>query len=151
MKKIIALLLVFVMLLTVSACGSTKKSLDIDGLYGSLEQYLPEMFEPDEDTLLNFLGVQAADCTKYKIAICAEGLRVDEVWLIEAKDQVALERLQTLANNRIQSKLDETVSYVPDQYPIVQQAQVLTDGLYLALFISPEVESMAAAFEAALQ
>ena len=65
--------------------------------------------------------------------------------------QAALERLQTLANNRIQSKLDETVSYVPDQYPIVQQAQVLTDGLYLALFISPEVESMAAAFEAALQ
>ena len=109
------------------------------------------MFEPDEDTLLNFLGVQTADCTKYKIAICAEGLRVDEVWLIEAKDQAALERLQTLANNRIQSKLDETVSYVPDQYPIVQQAQVLTDGLYLALFISPEVESMAAAFEAALQ
>lgn len=80
MKKIIALLLVFTMLLTVSACGSTKKSLDIDALYGSLEQYLPEMFEPDEDTLLNFLGVQAADCTKYKIAICAEGLRVDEVF-----------------------------------------------------------------------
>ena len=44
MKKIIALLLVFAMLLTVSACGSTKKIMDIDALYGSLEQYLPEMF-----------------------------------------------------------------------------------------------------------
>ena len=103
MKKIIALLLVFAMLLTVSACGSTKKSLDIDALYGSLEQYLPEMFEPDEDTLLNFLGVQAADCTKYKIAICAEGLRVDEVWLIEAKDQAALERLPALAKHPVQA------------------------------------------------
>ena len=61
MKKIIALLLVFVMLLTVSACGSTKKSLDIDALYGSLEQYLPEMFEPDEDTLLRSPSAQR-DC-----------------------------------------------------------------------------------------
>lgn len=153
MKKCIALLLILAMMLGISACGTAQKDKDIDvgALYDSLSQYLPEMFTPDEETLLNFLGVHAEDCTQYRIALCAEGLRADEVWLVQAKDQAALERLQQLANNRIESKKDETESYVPDQYLIVKQAQVLTHGLYLAFFISPDVEQMATAFEAAFK
>ena len=109
------------------------------------------MFFPDEQTLLNFLGIQAEDCAQYKVAICAEGLRADEVWLIEAKDDAAMENLTKLADARIQSKLDETESYAPDQYLIVQKAQVLTNGRYLALMISPDVDTMKAGFEAAFK
>lgn len=154
MKKPITLLLVLAMVLGLAACGGKKeeaKTVDVVALYDSYTQYLPEMFFPDEDTLLNFLGIQASDCTQYKVAICAEGLRADEVWLIEAKDQAALENLQQLAQTRIQAKLDETVTYVPDQYVIVEKAQILTNGLYLALLISPDVDAMKAGFEAAVQ
>lgn len=125
--------------------------MDVAALYESYQQYLPEMFFPDEQTLLNFLGIQAEDCAQYKVAICAEGLRADEVWLIEAKDDAAMENLTKLADARIQSKLDETESYAPDQYLIVQKAQVLTNGRYLALMISPDVETMKAGFEAAFK
>ena len=109
------------------------------------------MFFPDDATLLNFLGIHAEDCVQYKVAICAEGLRADEVWLIEAKDDAALKSLDDLAQARIQSKLDETESYAPDQYLIVQKAEVLTNGRYLALFISPDVENLKAGFKAAFQ
>lgn len=153
MKKWISLLLCLTMVLCLAACGQKEeaKSVDVNALYESYGQYLPEMFYPDEDTLLNFLGIQATDCTQYKVAICAEGLRADEVWLLEAKDQAALETLQQLANTRIQAKLDETVTYVPDQYVIVEKAEVLTNGLYLALLISPDVDTLKAEFEAAFQ
>lgn len=154
MKKVISLLLVLSMVLALTACGGQKeeaKTVDVNALYESCTQYLPEMFFPDEDTLLNFLGIQASDCTQYKIAICAEGLRADEVWLIEAKDEAALETLKELGQTRIQAKLDETETYVPDQYLIVQKAELLTNGLYLALLISPDVETMKAGFEAAFQ
>lgn len=153
MKKMFALILVICLMLTLAACGSSakQKTMDAQAVYDSYQQYLPEMFFPDESTLLNFLGIRAEDCAQYKVAICAEGLRVDEVWLIEAKDDAALQHLQELANNRIQVKLDETESYVPDQYPIVQKAQVLTNGRCLALLISPEVDAMKAGFEAAFQ
>lgn len=152
MKKIISLLLALALVLSLAACGGKQAEaapVDLAALYESLSQYLPEMFYPDEDTMLNFLGIQAEDCKQYKIALCAEGLRADEVWLIEAKDEAALKTLQELAQNRIASKLDETETYVPDQYVIVQKAEVLTKGLYLALLISPDVEAMKAAFEAA--
>ncbi len=153
MKKWISLLLCLTMVLCLAACGQKEeaKSVDVNALYESYGEYLPEMFYPDEDTLLNFLGIQATDCTQYKVAICAEGLRADEVWLIEAKDQAALETLLQLANTRIQAKLDETVTYVPDQYVIVEKAEILTNGLYLALLISPDVDTLKAEFEAAFQ
>ena len=153
MKKVISLILALALLMSMSACGGKKEtaSVDVKALYESYSQYLPEMFYPDEATLLNFLGIRAEDCVQYKVAICAEGLRADEVWLIEAKDAAALENLTALANARIQSKLDETETYAPDQYLIVQKAEVLTNGLYLALFISPDVDALKAGFEAAFQ
>lgn len=152
MKKVISLLLILSLSLSLAACGGKKEetaSVDVNALYESYSQYLPEMFYPDEDTMLNFLGIRAEDCTQYKIAICAEGLRVDEVWLIEAKDEAALENLRQLAQTRIEARLDETISYVPDQYVIVEQAEVVVKGLYLALLVSPDVDAMKADFEAA--
>ena len=154
MKKILTLLLAFSLVLSLAACGGKTEepvSIDVNTLYESYGEYLPEMFYPDEATLLNFLGIDVADCAQYKVAICAEGLRADEVWLIEAKDEAAMERLYQLAETRIVSKLDETETYAPDQYLIVQEAVILTNGRYLALLISPDVDALKAEFEAAFQ
>lgn len=153
MKKVLCGVLAVCLMFSLAACRQKeqKKSVDVNALYESCQQYLPDMFFPDDATLLNFLGIHAEDCVQYKVAICAEGLRADEVWLIEAKDDATLKSLDDLAQARIQSKLDETESYAPDQYLIVQKAEVLTNGRYLALFISPDVENLKAGFEAAFQ
>lgn len=154
MKKVLSLLLALTLVLSMAACGGKAEeavSVDVNALYESYSEYLPDMFYPDEDTMLNFVGVSAEDCAQYKIAICAEGMRADEVWLIEAKDETSLETLRQLAQARIESKLDETVSYAPDQYVVVEKAELLTNGLYLALLISPDVDALKAGFEAAFQ
>ena len=154
MKKIISLLLALTLVLSLAACGGKAEEavhVDVNALYESYSEYMPDVFYPDEDTMMNFLGINAEDCAQYKIAICAEGMRADEVWLIEAKDEAAMERLNQLAQTRIKAKLEETVTYTPDQYVIVEKAELLTNGLYLALFISPDVDALKAGFEAAFQ
>ena len=154
MKKMMSLVLAMVLVLTMAGCGSKAEepvSIDVNALYETYTQYLPEMFFPDEMTMLDFLGIEVEDCVQYKVAICAEGMRADEVWLIEAKDAEALEKLTGLAQMRIKAKEDETVTYTPDQYVIVEKAEVLTNGMYLALLISPDVDAMKAGFEAAFQ
>lgn len=154
MKKFICAIIAICLMLSLAACGGQKQqavSVDVAALFENCEQYLPEMFYPDEATLLNFLGIHVEDCVQYKVAICAEGLRADEVWLIEAKDDAAMQNLTALAQARIQSKLDETETYAPDQFLIVQKAEVLTNGRYLALFISPDVDALKSGFEAAFQ
>ena len=154
MKKMICLMLALVLALSLAACGSKAEEavhVDVAALYDSYSQYMPDMFYPDEATLLNFVGISVEDCTQYKVAICAEGMRADEVWLIEAKDDAALETLKALAETRIESKLEETATYAPDQYVVVEKAQILVNGRYLALFISPDVDALKAGFEAAFQ
>lgn len=153
MKKFLSLILALCLLLSLSACGGKEEavSVDVNALYESYSQYMPDMFFPDEDTMMNFLGVSVEDCVQYKVAICAEGMRADEVWLMEAKDASALENLKQLAQTRVDAKLEETVTYAPDQYVVVEKAVILTQGNYLALLISPDVDALKAGFEAAFQ
>ena len=151
MKKITAIVLCAALLLSLAACGGepAKAPVDLNALYESYAQYMPEMFSLDEDTMMNFLGISAEDCTQVVAAICADGLRADEVWLIEAKDTAALEKLTNLANTRLAAKMDETISYNPEQYLVCEQGVVLTEGLYLAFLVSPDVDTFKASFEAA--
>lgn len=157
MKRLTALILSAMLLLSLTACGSAPAAepaaepADLAALYESYVPSLPSMFQLDGDTLVNFLGIQAEDCTQVIAAITADGLAADEVWLIEAKDQEALDRLKDLAENRMAAKAAETVDYLPDQYLIVEKGVILTEGLYLALLVSPEVEAFQTAFEEAVK
>ena len=154
MKKVLSLILALTLVLGMTACGGKTEDvadIDVNALYESYAQYMPDMFFPDEDTMMNFLGIDVKDCTQYMVAICAEGMRSDEVWLIQAKNASSLETLKKLAETRIEAKKDETVSYAPDQYVVVEKAVVLTKGNYLALLISPDVDALQAGFEAAFQ
>lgn len=155
MKKFTAFVLVLTLVLSLAACGGSgeaaAKKVDLAAVYAGYAAFMPDMFQPDNDTMLNFLGIEAADCTQAVVYICADGMRTDEVWLLEAKDAETLEKLKGLAEVRLQAKADETESYAPDQYAVVQKAQLLTNGNYLALLVSPEVDAMKAGFEAAFQ
>ena len=153
MKKLVSLILAAALLLSLAACGAKEeeKNVDLNALYESYAEYMPDMFTPDAETMMNFLGIDTADCAQAVVAICGDGMRTDEVWLIEAKDDAALERLTELAQPRIVAKEDETISYAPDQYEVVLKAELLTSGKYLALLVSPDVDALKAAFEAAVQ
>ena len=162
MKRMIAMILAAAMLLCLAGCKSetnpdtqpssvpqeTNAPADMEKIYEAMAEKMPEMIRMDETTMLNFCGIQAADCVQVVAAICADGLITDEVWLIEAKDEAALERLKTLAENRLQAKGEDSITYSPEQYEVVQKAQILTNGLYMALIVSPDVDALADIFQA---
>lgn len=153
MRKLITLLMILVLALSMAACNSKAPSaepVDLRAIYEEYAPSLPEMLVLDEDTMLNFLGIQASDCTQVVAAISAGGMAADEIWLIEAKDKDAFDRLVQLVNVRLAAKEDETISYAPDQYVIVEKAQILTKDLYIAFLVSPDVDNLKAIFEAAV-
>ena len=150
----ILMLLILSLALSAAACGAKAEEpvdLDLNAMYDSFGPYLPEMFFPDEATLMDFMGIDVADCVQYKVALCAEGMEADEIWLIEAKDDAALEKLQQRAKTRIEAKLDEAANYVPDQYAVIEKAELVVIGRYIALLVSPDVDTLKATFEAAFQ
>lgn len=157
MRRLIAMMLAASMVLCLCGCKSDapaqtqppveteekKEPADMQALYETLAARMPEMILMDETTMLNFCGIQAGDCVQVVAAICADGLITDEVWLIEAKDTEALERLKSLAETRLQMKGEESITYSPEQYAVVQKARILTEGLYMALIVSPDVDELA--------
>ena len=116
---------------------------DLQALYDTMAAQMPEMIVLDETMMLNFCGIAAEDCAQAVVATCANGLRTDELWLIQAVDEEALDRLQTLAETRLRIKGEESISYSPEQYAVVEKAQLYTSGLYLALIVSPDVDALA--------
>lgn len=151
-KKIVwVLLAVLVLNLTACAGGEKAKPVDLNAVYEDFQDTLPEMLVLDETLMMNLFGIPAEDCAQVITAVCGNGLGADEVWLIEAKDDQALDRLKTLAQKRLEAKAAETENYLPDQYLIVEQGLVLTEGNYLALLVSPQVETLKTAFEDAVK
>lgn len=152
MKKILVCVLSLLMLISLVACGKdAAKDVDLQKIYDSYQEYLPDMMVLDDDTMFNFVGVNPEDCAQVIVAVCAAGVQEDEVWLIRAKDQAALDRLLALAQTRQNNKEQETESYLPDQYTVVKESKTLTQGLYLAYLVSPHVQELQTAFENAVK
>lgn len=152
MKRLIALALVLVMLCLAGCGGKDSGSdiqMDVKSVYDSMAAVMPEMLVMDEMMMLNFCGIEAEMCEQAVVSVCFDGLRADEVWLIEAKDADSLKQLQTLAQSRLERKGEESITYSPEQYEVVQAAEVITAGNYLAVIVSPDVTELVAIFNEA--
>ena len=153
MKRFFVLILSAVMVFSLCACGqgpaAESKQADLKALYESCTGKMTPMMMVEGDTRSDFMGIEEADCTQVYTAFAEDGLLTDELWLVEAKDAEAFERLKTLAQNRMKAKAEETESYSPEQYQVVQQGVILENGLYLALIVSPNVDQVKTCWEAA--
>lgn len=129
---------------TEPSAETQAQTLDLEALYNDCLTYMPEMIALDEDMMLNFCGIEAEDCAQAYVAICADGLRADEIWLIEATDAQALERLLDMVDARIQAKDEESVTYSPAQNAVVKDARIITAGNYLAVLVSPDADTLEA-------
>ncbi len=150
MKRIIAIVLALAALASLTACGGKKEETaaerDLAAIYTQMEQVLPEMTQLSQKKMLDLYGIQEALCQEALVYVSSDGLLADEVWLIKAADQAALDTLKTKAENRMQAKDEESVTYSPEQNKIVKSGKIITDGLYLALLVTPDVDALVKAF-----
>ena len=104
---------------------------------------MPEMLELDEQMQMDYCGIDSQELIQSLVLVCSDGMRTDEIWLLEAPDEETAQALAELAQQRLDVKGQESVTYSPEQYAVVQEAQILQQGNFLALIVSPEVEALA--------
>ena len=154
MKKLLACVLAALLLLAgCGAEGETKAPAEVNvtTLYTQLEGLgLPAMVDVGPDMMLSLYGIEEADVKQAKVAISDDGLRADEVWLLEAVSADAAKKLEGLVKNRIQQKDDESITYSPEQNAIVKKSYTEVAGNYVFFICSPEVEAMKNAVQTAL-
>lgn len=136
-----------------SAGGTTAaaQSVDVSQLYAQLEALgMPEMLEMEASMRLDIYGIAPEDVRQAKVMVCSDGLRADEIWLVEAVDEAAAQTIKGLAENRVKQKDAESVTYSPEQNVIVKKAVVKTEGSFVYFICSPDVDAMVAVVETAL-
>lgn len=159
MKKLFVLCMAIVMAFSLFGCGEKpedSKNEETGGsTEGAVELNMEQVYEKlaiqgmiklEESMILNLCGVAAEDVKQAVVAICEDSLKTDEIWLMEAKDADAAKKIVSAANNRLETKGAESVTYSPEQYAVVQKAKLLQKGNYIALIVSPDVDTLAETF-----
>ena len=157
MKRFLALSLALLLMLGLAACGGEEEPKDtvkpvemaVADIYTQLGKkvVLPEMLTVNESMILDFCGIEEKDRKNAVVAICADSLKTDEIWVIEAADEAAAQRIVDLAKARLKKKGEESITYSPEQYAVVEKAQLLQNGNHVVLLVSPEVQPLATALE----
>ncbi len=152
MKKLIAIIcLVLTFLLAMGGCAAPVAEMDMQAVYEEITQeiQMPQMLVLDESLMLDYCGIRKEAVNQAVVMICADSLRTDEIWLLEAVDAAAAKDLMELADKRLGKKGEESITYSPEQYKVVEKAKCLQAGNYIALFVSPDSEAMAKVFQKA--
>lgn len=123
---------------------------DFEKVYEEMTDKLPEMILLDDATMQTYCGINKEDCLQALVAVNLNGLETDEIWLIEAKDEKTMDDLEAAAQLRLKMKAEETETYAPAQYEVVKKAQLIREGRFLALIVTPEAEALAGTFRTAI-
>lgn len=150
-RRLICLLLLAALCLLAGCGAKAPATVDLPGVYDSIAQSaeLPDMMALSEKRIANYYGIDPAACPQLLMYIAEDGLRVDEIWLIEAADEDAAKKLEELAASHRDQVCAETENYLPDQYAVAKDARILREGKTVALFLSPDAAAMEKQFRAA--
>ncbi|MDE6107385.1 MAG: DUF4358 domain-containing protein [Oscillospiraceae bacterium] len=153
-KRMFALILSSVMVLSLlTACGGKKeeKNVDLSELWTSMEEslqegdHLPALMELDDDTVQNLLGIDPADLDSYVARIPMMMVHATEFFIAKVKDG-KMDTVKTALESR-QAALDEQWSmYLPEQYELVQNYKLVTNGNYVLFCVCEDTESVVKLF-----
>lgn len=147
MKKIIlsvtAVLMALVML---ASCGkSTAEAVNVKEVYQKITESVAmpeETVELAADDLVDYYGIEADKVADFAAVQDACGYK-DEIVIIKASDEASAAEIEALLSEHIEYQKDSMKNYDPAQYNILGSSEVITNGVYVAMFISAEQSTMA--------
>lgn len=156
LKKTIRLLVFLLLPLLLTACGTptpAKKALEVD-VKALLQQMADktkweDMMTMNNKHLKNLYGIEDADITSFAGVMKTDGITADEVLILEAKDTTTADALVKKLQARLKAKSNEAKDYLPAQYKVIEEAEILQKERYAVLLVSPGVEALQKLWEEA--
>ncbi len=133
--------------------GESAKEVSVQDIYKSVGESteLPSMVEGDDDFISNYYGIDPANLDSYVFASAEDATLATSVIIMKAKSEDAVAALESSLNTVKDQKAAEMQGYIPEQYDIVADSSVKTEGLYVYLVIAENAGDIEAVISAALQ
>ena len=114
----------------------------VQELYQLVRDQLPDMYEADDDFLMNYYGIDASLLKEYVFASCEDAARVDSVILLRVKDEKDAPAVIESLNGLIAQMEAEMDNYNPEAHELVKAAAVRQHGDLIDLVISADREKL---------
>lgn len=100
------------------------------------------------ELLLNMYGIKAEEVAEVAGYMTLTGVFPEEVIMIKAVDEEAKTAVISALEKRIAEVRVQSQNYDAENYALAQKCGVKNDGLYVTMFLSPNVEEMTSMFYA---
>ena len=153
-NRLFALILASAMVLSLlTACGGDKtedKNVDIPALWTSMEEglELPMMMELGDDELDFLYGLNAADLESYVARVPMMNVHATEFFLAKVKDG-KMDDVKAALESRQATLEQQWSQYLPDQYALVKNYQLVVNGNYVFFCIAEDADSVVSLFNEA--
>ncbi len=74
--------------------------------------------------------------------MCSNGLKADEIWLVEMDDEASAQAMLSRARERIELRASTFDKYLPEESALARKGIALAEGRRVGLFISEDAEEM---------
>ncbi|MCQ2472455.1 MAG: DUF4358 domain-containing protein [Clostridia bacterium] len=147
MKKIVLSITSVLMVLTMlAACGkSVVTDINVKEVYQKITESVTmpkETVELVADDLTDYYGIEADKVEDFVAVQDACGYK-DEIVIIKAVDDASATEIADLLNKHIDYQKDSMKNYDPAQFSILGTSEVISNGSYVAMFISADQSKMA--------
>ena len=159
MKKAIAILMAVSLLLAAASCvkseEKTTSSPDVsvsdtvnakscEEIFNTVKGVInfPSMVSVKEKSLSNRYGIESNMYKDYIFMTAEEATLADTFILILANDSESKDTIIEKLNNFITQSQETNVNYNPDQYEIIKNASVKTEGNYVYLVFSSDMDTI---------
>ena len=127
-----------------SASAEAAEPLKASEIYEKIKSSyeLPEMYEADEEWLMNYYGIDAGMLSDYIFAE-ADEVHADRVIILTVADEKDMAAVEEKLNAVLrQMNSPEMLSYLPDQADTIKAAGIKKQGNTLYLVISPDAKGI---------
>lgn len=104
-----------------------------------------------KERLTDLYGIAQSDIASAGCFITMNGSFPEEAIMIEAKDSGAKSRIVSALNTRLSDVLVQAENYDAANYALAKQCKVISNGNYVALFVSPKHAAMESMFNSAVK
>lgn len=109
-------------------------------IQNSVELYSPMEF--DDEFLMNYYGIDAGLLEEYVFSMSEDAASAETIVVMKAKSAEDVEHLSELMQVVVDEKRNEMENYLPEQFAIVEKAEVKTRDHYIWLVISENEDAI---------
>jgi len=140
-KSIIATILTGLTLLTACGSSSGEPTASVTEMAKSVTECgvtFNELAEVPSDKIATIYGLSEDDYSEASAYIAGSGGYADEVVIIKASSSDKVSTIEDALNSRLESRKKDFDGYVQEQYDILCNSEVTTNGDYVCLIVSAD-------------